>query len=256
MVRGLEKFKSHFKQYSDRYILIGGTACYLAMEQVGQEFRRTRDLDIVLCVEALDSEFLTAFWDFIKEGNYENQQKSTGEKLFYRFTAPKDESFPEMLELFSKVPDALTFEGEGHLTPIPSDEEISSLSAILLDENYYEFLQMGKLQVEQLTFLGAEYLIPFKAKAWLDLTQRRESEGNVDSRSIRKHRNDILRLFAIVSPDNIIKLPASIKKDLRDFLSELEREVDNSFDLGPFGLGKMKVSQLVSELKAFYGIES
>jgi len=32
MVRGLAKFKEHFQSYSDRYVLIGGTACSLAME--------------------------------------------------------------------------------------------------------------------------------------------------------------------------------------------------------------------------------
>ena len=83
MVRGLAKFKEHFQGYSDRYVLIGGTACSLAMEEVGLAFRATRDLDIVLCVEALDSSFVTAFWEFVHAGRYNNQQKSTGKRLFY-----------------------------------------------------------------------------------------------------------------------------------------------------------------------------
>lgn len=44
MVRGLNRFKAHFESFSDRYVLIGGTACSLAMEEVGLEFRATRDL--------------------------------------------------------------------------------------------------------------------------------------------------------------------------------------------------------------------
>ena len=32
MVRGLDLFRSHFPGFEDQYVLIGGTACYLAME--------------------------------------------------------------------------------------------------------------------------------------------------------------------------------------------------------------------------------
>ena len=32
MVRGLDLFRDYFKDYTDKYILIGGTACDLAME--------------------------------------------------------------------------------------------------------------------------------------------------------------------------------------------------------------------------------
>jgi len=38
------------------------TAATLAMEEAGLEFRATKDLDIVLHIEALNAEFATAFW--------------------------------------------------------------------------------------------------------------------------------------------------------------------------------------------------
>jgi formylmethanofuran dehydrogenase subunit E len=60
MVKGIDQFKAHFAGFADRYILIGGAACYLAMEEAGLDFRATKDLDIVLRVEALDSEFVGA----------------------------------------------------------------------------------------------------------------------------------------------------------------------------------------------------
>ena len=68
MVEGLDRFKAHFSNYTDRYVLIGGTASSLAMEELRQEFRTTKDLDIVLCIETLDRDFTQAFWDFIKLG--------------------------------------------------------------------------------------------------------------------------------------------------------------------------------------------
>ena len=55
MVKGLDCFRDHFNAYNDRYVLIGGAACSLAMDNAGLAFRATRDLDIVLCVEALDT---------------------------------------------------------------------------------------------------------------------------------------------------------------------------------------------------------
>jgi len=107
MVRGLTIFREHFKDHNDKYVLIGGTACDILMENLGLHFRATKDLDIVLIVEALDSGFANILWDFIKNGKYKNIQKSTGKKLFYRFYDPEEKSYPYMLELFSRVPDFL-----------------------------------------------------------------------------------------------------------------------------------------------------
>lgn len=52
-MRGLEHFKTWFADYQDKYILIGGTAASLVMEDVGLQFRATKDLDLVLTVELL-----------------------------------------------------------------------------------------------------------------------------------------------------------------------------------------------------------
>ena len=81
MVKGLHRFREHFKAFTDRYVLIGGTACDLAFTAAGVPFRATKDLDIVLCVESLDAAFARAFWEFAKQGEYELQESSTGEKL-------------------------------------------------------------------------------------------------------------------------------------------------------------------------------
>lgn len=37
MVKGLDRFKEHFAGYADRYVLIGGTASSLSMEELGSE---------------------------------------------------------------------------------------------------------------------------------------------------------------------------------------------------------------------------
>ena len=71
MVRGLEIFRERFAAYVDQYVLIGGTAATLTMEEAGLEFRATKDLDIVLHVEALTPAFGDVFWKFVEDGGYE-----------------------------------------------------------------------------------------------------------------------------------------------------------------------------------------
>ena len=76
MVRGLEKFKEYFKDYSENYIIIGGTACDVIIDNAGSEARATKDIDIILIVEALTKEFVQKFWLFINNGDYEQREKS------------------------------------------------------------------------------------------------------------------------------------------------------------------------------------
>lgn len=209
MVEGLDRFGSHFAAHTDQYVLIGGAACTLAMDEAGLAFRATKDLDIVLCVEALDEAFALSFWEFVRAGKYKFQEKATGEKQFYRFKQPASEGYPFMLELFARVSDLLTLSHEGHLTPIPIEAEVSSLSAILLDGDYYQFLQSGKRIVGAVPIVGPEHLIPLKVRAWLDLTWRREGGEQVDSKHIKKHKNDMFRLYAIIDPEFFSRNPAA-----------------------------------------------
>jgi len=62
-------------------------------------------------------------------------------------------------------------------------------------------------------------LIPFKAKAWLDLTTRRANGGQVDGRNIKKHKNDAKKLSGLLSSDFHLDLPETVKDDIREFLT-------------------------------------
>lgn len=254
MVKGIDQFRAHFEGFNDRYVLIGGTACYLAMEEAGLDFRVTKDLDIVLCVEALDAEFVGALWEFVKKGGYQNRQKSTGKRLFYRFYGPEDETFPWMLELFSRIPDALTLPGDAHLTPIPVGEEASDLSAILLDDVYYSFIHEFKSESSGLSVVPPEGLIPLKARAWLDLTGRRDAGEQVGEKDIKKHKNDVFRLFQVIAPDTRVVLPGSIGNDLQIFFQAVEADPPQS--LKPFGLGGITADEVIGTLRTIYGLSN
>jgi hypothetical protein len=82
MVRGLDRFREHMRAYVNQYVLIGGAACDLLMEEAGLDFRVTKDLDIVLSVEVLDASFVDAFWRFVRTGKYQAQQGATGERRY------------------------------------------------------------------------------------------------------------------------------------------------------------------------------
>jgi len=251
MVRGIEQFKEHFSAYRDRYVLIGGTACKVVMEEVGLEFRATKDLDIVLVVEALDTDFVSAFWDFINKGGYQNRQRSTGKDLFYRFYSPSNTDFPVMLELFSRVPDFVKL-GEGsHLTPISTSEKTASLSAILLNEDYYNFTQSGKQEVDGLPVVEASHLIPLKARAWLDLRGRKQSGNPVNEKDIRKHKNDILRLYQLLTPASRIEVPHTIKQDMAKFLDHLSHE---PVEMKNIGLNQIRFDDVLKNLQQIYGL--
>lgn len=91
--------------------------------------------------------------------------KSTGNAQFYRFTAPRSKDYPYMIEIFSRNPDFIKLEEGAVLTPLPIDDEISSLSAILLNEAYYELLKKGQIMIDGIPVLSTTCLIAFKAKA-------------------------------------------------------------------------------------------
>ena len=48
MVKGIDRFKAYFRDYTDQYVLIGGAACDISFGSNNAEFRATRDLDVVL----------------------------------------------------------------------------------------------------------------------------------------------------------------------------------------------------------------
>ncbi|MBE7942362.1 MULTISPECIES: nucleotidyl transferase AbiEii/AbiGii toxin family protein [Ramlibacter] len=149
MVRGLDVFRESFAAYADQYVLIGGTAATLTMKGAGLAFRATKDLDVVLHVEALTPAFGEAFWKFIDAGGYELRQASEATKPnFYRFIKPADERYPAMIELFARAPDGLKPAEGSKLTPIPLDEAVASLSAILLDDAYYAFIMGGRREAD------------------------------------------------------------------------------------------------------------
>ena len=188
---------------------------------------------MVLIIECLTPDFGERFWNYIKAGEYVHRNISTGKQQFYRCDEPGEAGFPAMIELFARKPDALFLPEDAVLTPLHGSDEISSLSAIMLDSDYYSFIIEGKTLVEGIQILDAAYIILLKIKAWLDLSARKSSGDKVDSKDIRKHRNDIFRLYALLGPETRVLVSERIAQDIEDFFAEMSSE---PVDLKALGL--------------------
>lgn len=232
MVRGIEKLKEYFAGYEDSYVIIGGTACDIHETQFSQVPRATKDIDIVLIVEALSDEFIQRFWQLILDGGYgernlgiKDDEKTKHE--YYRFKDPTDKSFPYQLELFSRRLGLINIPEDAHLTPIPTGEDLSSLSAILMDDQYYNFTLEHSTNVDGVHIANLESLICLKAKAYLEMVERKEKDGTGDSKDIRKHKNDVYRLATMLAVLDPIELPANLQEHLTTFLKATKNDLPN-----------------------------
>lgn len=251
MVRGLDVFREHFSGYQAHYVLIGGAACYLQMNEAGLAFRATKDLDLVLCVEVLNKDFAAHLWQFINAGGYEHRQKSTDRKQFYRFIKPQADHYPYQLEFFARRLDAIPLSKDAHLTPIPLEKDIDSLSAILLDDDYYGCLASGTQEIEGIRVLKPEFIVPFKARAYLDLVKRKEEGDNtVKGDDIKKHRLDVFRMYNLLVLDQPILLPLTIVKDIQHFVEAMR--ATQEVDLKAAGIRDKSLEDVLNNLRSVY----
>lgn len=255
MVRGLDVFKKYFEEYPDNYVIIGGTACDIILEEAGFTARATKDIDIILVVEALKPDFVKKFWQFIKDGNYE-MKEIVEERNCYRFSKPENSEYPFQIELFSKKPDMITLDGDVHLTPIPVDEGLSSLSAILMNEDYYKYVIDNSILENGIHRAKTEALICLKAKAYLEIAARIANGSSEDSKQLRKHKGDVFRLGAILTANDIFELPKNIRSDLKAFTDYIANEMPPKEMFKEAGLGNLEPEKVFRQLQKSFRLES
>jgi hypothetical protein len=129
---------------------------------------------------------------------------------------------------------------------------MSSLSAIIIENDYYDFIQEGKIVVDGISILRPEYIIPLKAKAWLDLNARVNEGEHVDSKDIKKHKNDIFRLFQIIDTGSHINLKQSILGNVKEYFIKMKTE--EPVDLKALGVSDVSIETIISSLENVYGI--
>lgn len=220
MVIGLDKFRDAFADFSDNYVVIGGTACDIVLRDTIMKPRATDDIDMILIIEKMTPEFGKKFWAFIREGEYIINQRR-GEKIInpvyelFRFKGSK-EGYPIQIELLSRYPDILGAPTGFHLAPIPIGEDLSSLSAIMLDDDLYDYVIRGSEIVDGIRIATSFSLICLKAKAYNNLYEDRHTGKHVNERDLKKHRVDVLKLIAT----SLVEEPNVVSKGIFDNMTQ------------------------------------
>lgn len=240
---GLQVFIDHFSDFTDQYVIIGGAACDILLSNAGLDFRQTRDIDMVLIMESLTEAFGSVFWKFIEDGRYSARMRSNQKPEYYRFVEPAFPEYPYMIELFARPEEAKYFEAAGHLAPVHISDDISSLSAILLNESYYSFMLKGKTVIDNVSIVDAEHLIPLKMRAWLDLNKQKAEGKHVNEKDLRKHRRDIFRLFPVIDEDAVFSVPREVYSDIRTFIDQV-----SEMDIDLKGTGVMRNKEAVLDV--------
>lgn len=259
-VKGLDIFSETFKEYKENYILIGGAACDLWFSEQGMEFRKTKDLDVVLILDRLTPEFIELFRQFIDEGGYEYKYRNEdASPVLYRFENPVCLEFPYMIELFCRSMVGFEFGEEQHIIPVVL-ESAHSLSAILLNESYYKFLIEHCSFYRDIQHADCSSLIPLKMRAWLDLTSRLDGGEVVKGDDIKKHRNDVFRLAATLPEDPADPLPEEISSDVIEFLQSFPPDNPDwdaiQQSIRPTVGGVIQPVTLISAIKKYYRINA
>ena len=173
--------------------------------------------------------------------------------------SPENRNFPQMIEILARPEFAVAVPEGQEIVPIYVDDEISSLSAILLDEAYYQLiLQYREISASGLPLVIPPALILLKAKAYLNLAEMKNAGKFVKGDDLRKHRNDIFRLSYLLPPNEVFQTAEAVKNDLRVFLeifspaSEEWQAIQNA--LHQSALPEFSADFLLERIRRYFGV--
>lgn len=109
----------------------------------------------------------------------------------------------------------------------------------------------GRVEESGYSVLRPEYLILFKAKAYLDLSSRKLHGEKIDSFDIKKHKNDVLRLAVEMALNPIKELPLSVYEDIGFFISKLK---EDEFDDNSLKTYRVTTEQVIHRLKSIFNV--
>lgn len=239
-----QTFIDAFKDYSSCYVIIGGTASAANLFLEGSRARATKDYDIVILDEGRNSHFFEVMEKYLAVGNYQ-YLRSNEKSYLHRFKTEKLD-YPPMIEIFSKRPSFLE-NWPGAITSLSFSEE-ASLSAIMLDSPYYDFLLQNIISIEEINYLNKDGLIVLKAKAWINLLKDRSKGIKVNSSDIDKHLKDICKLLATYEDLSKITLSHELQKDMSQFIELLHSNKDMIPESRDYPLNRDEVCAYASAL--------
>ena len=81
------------------------------------------------------------------------------------------------------------------------------------------------------------------------MTDRKTSGEHVDSKNIKKHKNDVFRLTQLIDPTLKITAPQQVQTDIQEFVQRMQNE---NIDLKQLGIVGRWKDQILKEIKDLY----
>lgn len=215
----LSHLRDYLQDFEDDYVVIGGFATLMLLDrELEGHGKATFDIDLVL-LTSKNIHITQKIKEYIKEGLYEIQKGARDQYIYYRFIKPKIEGFAKEIELFTSNENDLELDADQRIIPIDSEEGLYSLSAIMLDPEYFEMI---KQNVEKSTIApctNTQATIMLKMSAFRDLKEREDDK-------YKKHRRDIFKLSLLLTGEEKISLTGKMKEDFNAFIEHVETKID------------------------------
>jgi len=253
MVKGISTFIEHFKGFEKHYRIIGGTACDVFISENGFTPRATNDIDLLIVIEVYDAVFNAVLWNFIAAAGYKSLQKEASEQKFYRFSDPSMAGYPEQIELLCRNSGIIKVPEDRTIISVSSENDLSHLSAIILEDEYYTYTLNNSHIVNGIHIAGVNALICLKAYAYINMETQKQSGMKFQSKEIEKHWRDVMRLTVLLRDTDTFYLPQRMRNDLSDFIKRMKtKNPDVRIFLKSMGISNITLEDLLNQLEVSF----
>lgn len=255
MLTGFDKFSEVMRNHHEQFVVIGGTACEAALENTGiNRPHVTKDIDMVIVMEKLSPDFIAQLWHFFQEGEYKAYRKSnkSGKSVYalYRFEQSTRTDYPAQIEILARQAEYMFGDNEAHIEPILEEDSQYSLSAIIMDDDVYQFTVDHWDDYQGVRMASPTALVCLKARAYLNLLRDRTAGVHVNSSDIKKHRRDVMMLLATGKVEDTV-VPTSIHQTISDFVAAM-RELSISDLSKSLGVAEVVVEEYLELLSTIF----
>lgn len=218
--RGLSHFQQYCKDLEEMYVVVGGFATVMLLDEgLGDGHgKATHDIDLVL-LTTCSIEMSQRIKQYVQEGKYEIQKGNKDQYHYYRFVKPEIEGFAKEIELFASNENDLKLDDSQRIIPIDPEEGLYSLSAIMLDPEYFEMIKNNITMSVVAPCTNTQATIMLKMSAFFDLKARNDNKW-------KKHRQDILKLSLLLTGEERLQMTGRMVEDFESFMTHLEKDVD------------------------------
>lgn len=212
---GLSHFEAHFRELKDQYVIVGGFATLMLLDrEIPNHGKATHDIDLVL-LTSTSVEMANKIKSYVREGGYTIQKGKQERYQYYRFVNPKEEGYAKEIELFASEEYGIELDEGQRIIPIDPEEGLYSLSAIMLDAEYFDMIKHNIEEIGGIPYSNTLATMLLKMSAVYDLYHRGDDKW-------KKHRRDILKLTLLLTGRERIVLSRRMIEDVSFFKKQVE----------------------------------